>query len=322
MPSFVRFILGVTMLAALLGVSGCGSSGSAQVEGELLLTENRLRQLESALNAGSLRNATLIKQYADILQDRRPELAPLLRQLRKETGVESPIYKSLNERFQRVRDGSETFENWTDKVAELQSIQSGAETSVYNDALSDTVNVIADMSDGELARVNAVSQEQEQKLNNSKSYGAGSQYVGNPHYGHWSHGSGGSFWAWYGQYAFFSSMFGSNRYYYNDWSRGRGYSYYHDVGRNSYTSRSQRSAMADVDRRAQKQFRSSGRYQSPYSKQRSGASGLSARSTAQSKSVFKSKYASSGSSSRYSSSYSSGGRNSSGRTSRGVSRGK
>ena len=322
MPSLVRFILSTSLLAAVLGVAGCGSSGSAQVEGELLSTENRLRQLEEAINGGALRNATLIRQYADILTERRPELAPLLRQLKKEAGTDSPIYKSLKDRFQRAKDGTETFENWTDKVAELQSIQSGADTSVYNDALSDTVNVIADMSDSELARVNAVSQEQEQKLNSSKSYGAGSQYVGNPHYGHWSHGSGGSFWAWYGQYAFFSSMFGRDRYYYNDWAGGRGYSYYHDVGRNSYTSRRQRSDMADVDRRAQKQFRSSGRYQSPYAKQRSGSSGLSARSTAQRKSVFKSKYVSSGSSSRYSSSYSSGSRNSGSRTSRGVSRGK
>ena len=319
MPSFVWIILGSIVVVSTLVLSGCGSSGSAQVEREMLSTENRLRQLEESINKRTLRNANIINQYADVLKAKRPELSSLLSQLKKEATTESPIFKSLQSRLQAVKDGSEKFENWTDKVAELQAIQNGAESSVYNDALSDTANVIADMSNGELARVNAVSQESEQKLNKSEKFGAGSQYVGNPHYGSWSHGSGGSFWVWYGQYALFSSMFNRDRFYYHDWSSRRGYSYYHDVGRNSYSSRSHRSSMAAVDRRAQKQFRSSGRYQSPYAEQRSGSSGLSAKSTAQSKSVFKSKYGSSG---RTSSSYSGGSRNSGSRTSRGVSRGK
>lgn len=35
-----------------------------------------------------------------------------------------------------------------------------------------------------------------------------SNYVGNSRYGNWQTGSGGSFWAFYGQYAFMSSMMG------------------------------------------------------------------------------------------------------------------
>lgn len=323
MPMLDRPIVISVLVLALAGLAGCGSSGDSQVAGETLSAETRLKELERAINARSLRNALLIEKYAEVLRSSRPELSPLLSELKKEATTEAPLYRSLKDRLQGVTGGTEYFESWTDKVAELQSIQSGADTTAYNDALSDTVNVIADMSDGKLARVNAVSRADEQKLNQSKDYGAGSQYVGNPHYGSWSHGSGGSFWAWYGQYAFFSSMFGGNRHYYNDWSGRRGYSYYHDVGRNSYSSRSQRASMAAVDTRAQKQFRNTGQYQSPYSKQRSGASGLSAKSTAQSKSVFKSKYGSTSSSgSRTASSYSSGGRSSASRTSGGVSRGK
>ena len=179
-----------------------------------------------------------------------------------------------------------------------------ARISAYNDALSDTVNVLADLSNGELARVNAVSQQAEQRMNRSKDHGAGSQYIGNPHYGRWSHGSGGSFWAWYGQYAFFSSMLGGRPYYYHNWSRNRGYSYYHDVGRSNYTSRSQRTRQAATETRARKQFGSGG-HKSPYAKTRSGASGLSKASTTPRRS------------------YSSGSSRSSGfRTSRGVSRGK
>jgi len=185
--------------------------------------------------------------------------------------------------------------------------------------MADTVNVIADLSNGELARVNSVSKDTEIRMNSAKDYGAGSQYIGNPNYGHWSHGSGGSFWAWYGQYHFFSSMFGGNRYYYNDWSGRRGYSYYHDIGRNSYTSRSQRAAQGDVQRRARKQFGSSGNFKSPYAKSRTGAMGISKGSRAQQNSAFKSPYAKSPNTT---SKYQSSTRNSGFRTSRGRSRGK
>ncbi len=60
-------------------------------------------------------------------------------------------------------------------------------------------------------------------------------YVGNPKYGQWqTHSSGGSFWAFYGQYAFMSSLFRMGSYpvsrgYYDDWNgnyRGTNRRYY------------------------------------------------------------------------------------------------
>lgn len=59
-------------------------------------------------------------------------------------------------------------------------------------------------------------------------------YVGNPKYGQWENRGGTSFWAFYGQYAFMSSMFRMamfpvHRSYYNDWRgnyRGSGRTYY------------------------------------------------------------------------------------------------
>jgi|TARA_B100000315_G_scaffold259226_1_gene314374 hypothetical protein len=309
-----------TIIIASYLLVACSSSGKEQLAGELLSTERRLQELENSLNAGSIRNAAILRQYVKILTEKRPELAPLLTELEKESTSSGPIIKDLQARFKAVKDETEYFESWTDKVAELNTIQTAAQASVYNDALSDTVNVIADMSDGELARVNAVSREAEQQSNKSKTYGAGSQYIGNPRYGHWNHGSGGSFWAWYGQYHFFSSMFGGNRYYYNDWAGNRGYSYYHDVGRNSYTSPRQRVAQRDVQQRAQKQYGRSGKsFTSPYAKSRTGAKGISKASTSQRKSAFKSPYASSRTNR---SKFQSSTRGSRSRTSRGSSRGK
>ena len=63
-------------------------------------------------------------------------------------------------------------------------------------------------------------------------------YVGNSKYGQWENRGGSSFWAFYGQYAFMSSMFRMSMFpvqrpYYNDWNRnyrGRGRTYYGPAG--------------------------------------------------------------------------------------------
>lgn len=67
-------------------------------------------------------------------------------------------------------------------------------------------------------------------------------YVGNPKYGRWETRNGSSFWAFYGQYAFMSSlfrmsMFPVHRSYYNDWRGnywGTGRTYYGPSGGSRY----------------------------------------------------------------------------------------
>ena len=66
-------------------------------------------------------------------------------------------------------------------------------------------------------------------------------YVGNPRYGRWENQGGSSFWAFYGQYAFMSSMFRMATYpvrrdYYNDW-RGSGRQTYYGSGSSYNRSR-------------------------------------------------------------------------------------
>lgn len=305
------------MTGICITLIGC-SSGESKVEDQLDVVEQNLTGIRNALKSDGLSNAIMIREYASLVKTQRPELYPLLVELEKDATPQGPLFKALESRYNGLKNGSDYYESWTEKLDEATRLNAASKRDAYNDALSDTVNVIADLSEGKLARVNAMSAAAEQTLNKSKDYGKGSQYIGNPHYGHWSHGSGGSFWAWYGQYAFFSSMFGSNRYYYNNWASNRGYSYYHDVGRNHYTSRSQRTSQRDVDNRAKKQFGSQGKYKSPYAKSRGGSTGLSSSSRGLQNSAFKSQYGSS----RKTSKYQSSSRTSGYRTSRGVSRGK
>ncbi|MGQ1788360.1 MULTISPECIES: hypothetical protein [unclassified Saccharicrinis] len=81
-----------------------------------------------------------------------------------------------------------------------------------------------------------------------------SNYIGNEKYGQWRQRDGSSFWEFYGQYAFMSSMFNlmaypARRSYYDDYYRGGYYGsrpYYGPQGSNmygtkSYTSRSGKS---------------------------------------------------------------------------------
>lgn len=74
-----------------------------------------------------------------------------------------------------------------------------------------------------------------------------SNYIGNPQYGHWVQNNGSSFWAFYGRYAFMSSMFNLMTYpvrrsywddYYYGGYYGTGRAYYGPSGRHIYGTRS------------------------------------------------------------------------------------
>lgn len=75
------------------------------------------------------------------------------------------------------------------------------------------------------------------KLHKGASPPGYNNYVGNERYGHWENRGGHSFWAFYGQYAFMSSMFNLLTYpvrrsYYNDYRGG-----YYGTGRSYYGPR-------------------------------------------------------------------------------------
>ena len=274
-----------------------------------------------------------LKTYAKQLKIQKPDLAPLIDEIAKDATKEGPLYKSLVSRLDYVKSKPEAFPAVAERLDEVKTVRQAASTSLFNDALSDSVNVLADMSDGKLPRVKAMSKQAEQKSNRSKDYGAGSQYIGNPSYGHWQQNSSGtSFWAWYGMYSMFNNL--SRPVYYGNWSSNRGYSYYNDYGRSRYTSPTQRTSQQATYNRTKKSFASKGKsFSSPYSKTKTGSSSLSLASKTPSKSSSyssgRSSYSSGKSSSSYASSssrsnssYSSSSRSGYSRSSRSYSGGK
>ena len=313
------------IIITTLSLAGCGDPVKEQIEQQLPITEQRVSQLGDALNNGQVRNATLIKQYADTVMANKSNLAPLINEFRKDASTAGPMYKALLDRINTAKNQPQMFESSQALYNELLNIYQAADPVLYSDALSDPLNVLADMSDGQLPRINSLSKAQSQQANNAQDFGTGEQLIGNPNYGNWQTGSNGmAFWAWYGMYSLMGDMFG-RRTYYNDWGRQRNYSYYNDYGRTRYSSPNQLKKQTSLDTRTKKSFSSRGqKFTSPYSKNRAGSSSLSSQSkTAQtsanrfrSNSVKKSSYASK------SKSKNSSFRNSNTNTSRGFRRGK
>jgi hypothetical protein len=319
----------IVILALLLLLTGCGDPMKDKIAQQLPITEQRVQQLATALETNQVRNANLIKQYAEKLKKLKPDLTPLINEFSKDATPKGPMFLSLLDRINTVKTKPEMFASSADIYEELQNIYQAADPVLFSDALSDPLNVLADMSDGALPRVNSLPKEQSLQANHAQDFGTGEQLIGNPSYGHWQTGSNGmSFWAWYGMYSMLGDVFGSRRTYYNDWGRGRNYSYYNDYGRTRYSSPSQLKSQTELDNRTKKSFARRGqKFESAYSKSRTGGSSLSRQSSsAQSsakrfsttgRTTSKSKYASS-SKSRNNASF----RNSRTNTSRGFRRGK
>lgn len=234
---------------------------------------NRLTQLKQHIGAGRLRNAKLLESYAGVVRKARPEMKEIVDTLALDATHKGPLYQSLVSRLSdaksRIPQSSKAgMEASRQLVAEFNRLNTAASVNNFNMMLTDPINVLAGMSDGKLARVteladDAVQAEASQVIK-------GSELVGNPVYGQWqTNSSGTTFWEFYGQYAFFSTLF-DRPVSYSHWSTHRRPSYYHDVGRDYYSSPSQKARYQQTEQRVKKQFAQQGKaFQSPYAKKAS-----------------------------------------------------
>jgi len=321
------FLLLLTM--AMLG--GCTSQeqlAKNKLRESARQTESQLQRLGEHIDKGHIANAKKLTQYANIVKAsiQSPEVRELIDTLALDASTKGPIYLGLLYRLKDAKQDIDTVKGFVaieELSQEFSALREASKVDNFGWMLTDSTNVIADMSGGRLARVEAMSKDASLRANGASDYGAGSQLVGNPSYGHWqSNSNGQSLWAWYGQYALFSSLFRSPIYY-GGWSQNRDYSYYHSAGRYQYTSPTQQKSQQAVQKKAQQKFKKSNKsFTSPYAKAKTG----STRSTAQAKRAsnsFKSSYASSSKNSSKSSFNSVNSRNSSSRNSRSYSsRGK
>lgn len=286
------------LLFVQLGLSGCTSDEELwqkSLQSASSETAAELKRLVVKVDQQSIRNAKLLSSYADVVRQQSPDLREIVDALATDATVNGPIVKGLKERLESANKAlPQAVKGGEQSVAQLQqefnAIQVAADPALFGMMLTDPINVLADMSNGKLARVEAMSKEAALRANQSGDYGAGSQLVGNPNYGRWQENSSGrSFWEWYGMYSLFSNMF-SSPIHYGSWAGNRGYSYYSDYGRNYYTSPSQRKGQQAQAVKTKQKFQKSGKsFKSPYAKTRAGASTTAKRSSVKSANKFSSK---------------------------------
>ena len=242
----MRYFIYIAILLPLF-LSACGGPGgdavpvtpaqvAEKIDARFKAADSSLTQLKTALDKGLVRNALMLKEYTKILKSQKPELGPLLTNLEKDAGSEGSMYQNLANRLSQAKNNPDFFESPVARYQEVNAVIAATKPDNYNLALTDVVNVVADMSTGLLPRVEAPAKSESLAANKAQDLGAGSQLIGNPAYGQWSNQGGTSVWEWYGMYAMFRDLTGGRSYSYGHWDRNRDWSYYSDIGRNRHGS--------------------------------------------------------------------------------------
>ncbi|MBF0470129.1 MAG: hypothetical protein HQL48_02010 [Gammaproteobacteria bacterium] len=238
--SAIPLLQALSAIVLLLALTGCGEDFTAAIAEPHAMVGQQLERLGKTLDNEELTNALLLKTYADRLSQSQPDLAPIATALKRDATRDGKLYQNLLNRYKAVPTSIASRERYVAAYQELQSLQAGSDPIIFNDALLDLVNTLADLSGGTLNRINIPNDSSNTTLQGKQV--AGSYLIGNPNYGEYRQDShGNSFWEWYGQYALFSSLLGGRGFYdgavnYNSWNRQPRYSWYNDYGRSSYGS--------------------------------------------------------------------------------------
>jgi hypothetical protein len=297
----------VIMVASSL-VAACGgvqidkkTSLKRELDSMQASARTSLQQLSDGLKAGTVTNAIVLRSYAKAALSKQPQYRDIIEVLASEGTDNGPTYKALRRRLEgaenKILSSLDTQEVAQSLADEFNNISTSAQN--YDAMLVDAINVLADFTEGELPKM----RELEYADQAASTAPVGSEYIGNTNYGEWKQGpTGTSFWAFYGQYAMFSQLFGRNSMSYGGWNTNRRPSYYHDYGRDAYSSPAGRANQSQADTRTKKQYTAQGKpFKSSYARSAPTIKGA----TPGTKPAFKSSYARSGTSSFKSSSYNS-----------------
>lgn len=241
--------LNALLILSLLVLSGCGNEYLEQVQKEYAQVEQNLYSLEQKLHYKQLTNVKIVDIYATKLAQIKPDFKPIAEAMAKDATEKGVLYTGLLQRLKKVNRSPENKQQFQQAHQSLVSIDIAATPVVFNDALLDLINTMAELSGGQLDTVSIPKDSQAANVR-GETVTAGSYLVGNPGYGEYRQDySGRSLWHWYGQYAFFSSlmrggMFSQSPIYYNDWNRRSHYSYYNDYGRKAYGTNRDRNQTA------------------------------------------------------------------------------
>ena len=114
--------LKVILFSFLLTLFGCSDPVVEQIEKQLPITEQRVQVLGQAIDSGQVRNANLIKQYANKVVELKPEFTSLVNEFRKEATTASPIYQSILDRLNTVKNSPNLFADSKARYQEILNI--------------------------------------------------------------------------------------------------------------------------------------------------------------------------------------------------------
>ncbi|MDQ7091272.1 MAG: hypothetical protein Q9M50_11685 [Methylococcales bacterium] len=247
--SISKWLVSLVMVGLLLLLSGCGNDYAERVQKDYSLTEQQLNTLGKKLDTGQLINTQIIGTYSKKLATLKPDFKSVADAMAKDATRQGTLYQGLSERLKKINRKPDNKQQFQAAYQSLVSIKMGSDPIVFNDALIDLINTLAQLSGGKLDTV-SIPKDSKAAHVRGETIVPGSYLVGNPSYGQYKPDSSGrSIWQWYGQYAFFSSLFKGNSYNqnpisYSQWNSRSHYSYYRDYGRRTYGSRNDQNKTA------------------------------------------------------------------------------
>jgi len=228
----IKKIVSFSFLAIMVtALTACGESSQQPrvdvVDTQLSSARSSLNALKGSLNPAKVQlpNALLLLKYRDIVVKSSPEFAEVVNLVAKEATPSAVAIqnkeKELKEATVRYAAGDKNQKTAMMQKSLEKALRIKAFASDYNNVLIDSINVVAGLSKGKLAKI-------EQPTRDASTVDKPmSEYVGNPNYGHWREESNGtSTWQWIAMYAMFSNMNHQPYYrssYYNHYG---GYSYF------------------------------------------------------------------------------------------------
>ena len=218
------------------------------------VAEDQVRQAETALaGLGKVLSQpdpnalypVVLRTYASKLGELKPEFADIAAALGKEATPEGQTFRALGERIalQKQQLGRLVDPAAIVEVSEeLEAVRLAAQPDFFFDGLVDPINVLADLSGGQLPRI-ALPQTNEPTRTDAKSV---EHLVGNPSYGHWN---SSGIWTFIGAYALMNQFTAPNPYRYGGWFSNRGPSHYNDVGRYYHAPKTDQKRWAAAEKR-------------------------------------------------------------------------
>jgi len=228
----IKKIVSFSFLAIMVtSLVACGNDSQVArvdvVDTQLSSAKSSLNVLKGNLSPTKVQlpNALLLLKYRDAVVKLNPEFAEVANLVAKEATPNATAIANKEKELKEItisyaagdkNQKSAMMQKSLEKALRIKTFASD-----YNNILIDSVNVVAGLSNGKLAKI-------EQPTRDASTVDKPmSEYVGNPNYGHWKQdSSGNSTWQWIAMYAMFSNMNHQPYYRSSYYSHYGGYSYF------------------------------------------------------------------------------------------------